>query len=193
MKFVEAPLYGQQITIILFILTLVLSIMDLFIAIRIYKKIVFKIITVFFFVFSFLSIFLTMQGSYLYRMNRPVFELSLTIIQWPFICILSLSIFFFIMAISLLLYGLIKGNQSLSSVSIKESVDMLPKGICFYEKSGLVRLINREMNNLSVLILGEALLNGTSFWHAITNGKIEKDFYSLKKGKIRLLDVEMEK
>ena len=96
MKFVEAPLYGQQITIILFILTLVLSIMDLFIAIRIYKKIVFKIITVFFFVFSFLSIFLTMQGSYLYRMNRPVFELSLTIIQWPFICILSLSIFFFV-------------------------------------------------------------------------------------------------
>lgn len=182
MKFVEAPLYGQQISIILFILTLVLSIMDLFIAIRIYKKILFKIITVFFFVFSFLSIFLTMQGSYLYRMNRPVFELSLTIIQWPFILILSLSIFFFIMAISLLLYGLIKGNQSLSSVSIKESVDMLPKGICFYEKSGLVRLINREMNNLSVLILGEALLNGTNFWHAITNGKIEKDFYSLKKG-----------
>lgn len=133
MKFVEAPLYGQQITIILFILTLVLSIMDLFIAIRIYKKIVFKIITVFsLFFFSFY--FLTMQGSYLYRMNRPVFELSLTVIQWPFICILSLSIFFFIMAISLLLYGLIKGNKSLSSVSIKESVDMLPKGICFYEK-----------------------------------------------------------
>ncbi len=182
MKFIEAPLYSQQITIILFILALVLSIIDLFVAARICKKKGFTIITIFFFIFSFISIFLTMRGSYLYRVNRSVFEPSFTIIQWPFFLIFSLSIVFFFMTIALLLYAFIKGNQNLSSVSIKESVDMLPKGICFYEKSGLVRLINREMNNLSILIIGEALLNGTSFWNRITQGKIEKGFHLLKDG-----------
>ncbi len=182
MKFVEGPLYGQQITIILFILALVLSIIDLFVASRICKKKWFKIVAILSFIFSFVAIFLTMRGSYLYRVNRPVFEPSLSIIQWPFFLILSLSIALFFMTIILLLYAFIKGNQNLSSVSIKESVDMLPKGICFYEKSGLVRLVNREMNDLSILMLGEALLNGTSFWHNITHGKLEEGFRLLKDG-----------
>lgn len=183
MKFVEAPLYGQQITIILFILALVLSIIDLFVASRICKKKWFKIVAIFSFIFSFVAIFLTMRGSYLYRVNRPVFEPSLTVIQWSFFLILSLSIAFFFMTIILLLYAFIKGNQNLSSVSIKESVDMLPKGICFCEKSGLVCLINREMNDLSILMLGEALLNGASFWHKLSYGKLEEGFHLLKDGK----------
>lgn len=191
MKFIEAPLYAQQITIILFVLALVLAIIDIFVAIRICRKTWFKIISAFCFIFSFVLIFLTMRGSYLFRVNRPVFEPSLTVIKWPFFIFLSLSIMLFLTTIILLVYAFIKGNRDISSVSIKKSVDLLIKGICFYEKSGLVRLINREMNDLSILLFNEALLNGNIFWENITYGKFKNDSSFIKEGKepiIRCID-----
>lgn len=188
MKFIDAPIYSQQITIILFILALVISIIDIFIAIRICKKKWFTIIAISSFIITFSFVFLTMRGSFLYRSNRPVFEPSLTIIKWPFALIVSLAIVFFLLTISLLLYAFIKGNNNLSLVSIKESIDLLPKGICFYESSGLVLLINREMNYLSALLFKEALLNGINFWYKLTHAQLEKGFKLLNKSESPIIE-----
>lgn len=182
MKFIEAPLYSQQTVIILAILALVFSIMDLFITSRICKKIWFKVLSIFSFIVSFVFIFLTMRGSYLYRVNRPVFIPSLIVIQWPFLFFLLIALLFFVLTIVLFIYAFIWGNQNLSSVSIKESIDKLPRGICFYEKSGLVRLFNEEMNHICILLTGNALLNGTTFFKEITEGKLEVGCKLIKSG-----------
>lgn len=54
-------------------------------------------------------------------------------------------------------------KNTLSKMSIKEAFDDLPSGICFYEESGVTRLVNRKMNDLSIKITGECLLNGKKF------------------------------
>ena len=123
MKFIDAPTLAQQIIIILSILALVFSIIDIFITLRFCKKRWFKILTIISFISSF--IFLTMRGSYLYRVKQSVFYLSLKVIQEPFWLITSLSIMLFLLSIILLIYAFKWGNQTISSISIKESVDIL--------------------------------------------------------------------
>ena len=58
MKFIDAPIYAQQIIIILAILALVFSIIDIFITLRICKKRWFKILTSISFIFSFIFLML---------------------------------------------------------------------------------------------------------------------------------------
>lgn len=125
MKFIDAPTLAQQIIIILSILALVFSIIDIFITLRICKKRWFKILTIISFLSSFIFIFLTMRGSYLYRVKQSVFYLSLKIIQEPFWLISCLSIMLLLLSIILLIYAFKWGNQTISSISIKESVDIL--------------------------------------------------------------------
>lgn len=179
MKFIDAPVLAQQIIIILSILALVFSIIDIFITLRICKKRWFKILTIISFLSSFIFIFLTMRGSYLYRVKQSVFYLSLKIIQEPFWLISCLSIML-LLSIILLIYAFKWGNQAISSISIKESVETLLKGICFYEKSGLIHLFNEEMNRLCIILCGNALLNGSTFWNNIITGKLNEGFYLIQ-------------
>ena len=180
MKFIDAPVLAQQIIIILSILALVFSIIDIFITLRICKKRWFKILTIISFLSSFIFIFLTMRGSYLYRVKQSVFYLSLIIIQEPFWLISCLSIMLLLLSIILLIYAFKWGNQAISSISIKESVETLLKGICFYEKSGLIHLFNEEMNRLCIILCGNALLNGSTFWNNIITGNFKEGFYLIQ-------------
>ena len=75
-------------------------------------------------------------------------------------------------------------------MSIKESADTLPAGICFYEQSGLVRFINTEMNRLCVLATGKALLDGASFWRKISQGEIEESCLPLQTGEKPIIEYE---
>ena len=52
-------------------------------------------------------------------------------------------------------------------MSVKESFDNLPSGICFYETSGILRLVNVKINDLCVEITGKPLLNGAEFWKTL--------------------------
>ena len=54
-------------------------------------------------------------------------------------------------------------KNTISKMSIKEAFDDLPCGICFYEASGVTRLVNSKMNDLSIRITEECLLNGKKF------------------------------
>ena len=181
MRFIDAPIPAQQIIIIVAILALVSSIIDIFITLRICKKRWFKMLTIISFISSFIFIFLTMRGSYLYRVKQQVFYLSLKIIQEPFWLISSLSVILLFLSVILIIYAFKRGNQTISSISIKESVETLLKGICFYEKSGLIHLFNEEMNRLSIILCGNALLNGSTFWNNIITGNLKEGFYLIQK------------
>ena len=74
-------------------------------------------------------------------------------------------------------------------MSVKESFDNLPSGICFYEESGLLRLANVKINELCVKVTGllrlanvqikelclkvtgKPLLSGAEFWNTLTSGQ----------------------
>lgn len=164
MRFFDAPLAVRQWLVVSLILTFVLATVGLFCAVRLCKRRRFVVISAVTFTFSFLSVFLTMRGSYRYRVGLSVFEPSLTVLQLPLWIHVVVAALLLILSLSTLLHTVWWNRKHLSPVSIKESADTLPAGICFHEESGLVRLINTEMNRLCVLTTGKALLNGATFW-----------------------------
>lgn len=190
MRFIDTPLYWQHVMIILFIFALVLAIFDAIIAIKICKKYWIISLSLFSFVLSFITIFLTMRGGYLYRVNRPVFEPSFTIIKLPFIVFAILALVLLSIDIFLLIYTTKWRSKNLSLYSIKESFDTLPSGIVFYDEQGLVSLINKEMNKVSLLITGKTLLNGNTFWNNIMSNIIIDGAKILKIGEEPIIELE---
>ena len=83
MIFIDAPFYLRHLFVFSFFLRFVLAIIGLFASVRFYKKRRYIVLPAVTFALSFLSVFLTMCGSKLYRVGESVFEPSLTIISLP--------------------------------------------------------------------------------------------------------------
>ena len=71
------------------------------------------------------------------------------------------------MSVSAMVLGRRADRRHISIMSVKESFDNLPSGICFYETSGILRLVNVKINDLCVEITGKPLLNGAEFWKTL--------------------------
>lgn len=55
--------------------------------------------------------------------------------------------------------------------AVKESIDQLPTGLCFYSEDGSVLLANRKINQLCRAATGEALLDARAFWEAVEKAR----------------------
>ena len=60
-------------------------------------------------------------------------------------------------------------RTAITRATIKESIDHLPTGFCFYAHNGRVMLVNHRMNQLCHDLLGHALQNGVQMWERISN------------------------
>lgn len=56
-----------------------------------------------------------------------------------------------------------KEKNGVTAMSVKEAVDSLPTGLCFYLPGGRIVLVNRAMEDLCIAALGTTLVNGESF------------------------------
>ena len=63
-------------------------------------------------------------------------------------------------------------KNSVSSLSIKESFDHLPTGLCFSRENGTVQLVNHKMSELGYILTGEEIQNANIFWEALLNGSV---------------------
>lgn len=63
-------------------------------------------------------------------------------------------------------------KNRITPFSIKESIDNLPAGLAFAEKSGFVLLANRQMEQLSHQIAGMDFQNAEEFWEILTKGEL---------------------
>lgn len=172
MSFLSSPFYVQQIIIILFIVALFLSILSIFLSILFCKKAGLITLSSISLIFSFILVFLSMRGSYLYQMEEEVFEPSYSFLKLPLWVFLLFVMFLFVLLIMEFVYFFFWRKKNLSPLSIKESFDTLPMGICFYEDNGLIRLSNTEMDDASFLLDKEALLNGSTFYERLEKKEI---------------------
>ena len=172
MSFLSSPFYVQQIIVILFILALFLSILSIFLSILFCKKAGLITLSSISLIFSFILVFLSMRGSYLYQMEEEVFEPSYSFLKLPLWVFLLFVMFLFLLLIVEFVYFFFWRKKNLSPLSIKESFDTLPMGICFYEDNGLIRLSNTEMDDASFLLDKEALLNGSTFYEHLEKKEI---------------------
>ena len=65
---------------------------------------------------------------------------------------------------------------------IKESMDHLPTGLCFYDESGRAMLVNHRMNQLCHKILGQDLQNAAVMWEELCSGEVQKTVERLEQG-----------
>lgn len=69
---------------------------------------------------------------------------------------------------------------NLSILSVKESLDELPMGLCYYRGNGQVFLINRSMEILGRLLTGESVQNGKVFYERLVRADINPGCTALK-------------
>ncbi|MGN0762605.1 MAG: hypothetical protein ACI4MK_04415, partial [Aristaeellaceae bacterium] len=58
-------------------------------------------------------------------------------------------------------------RRHLSQTSVKEGLDQLPAGLCFYVRDGMTRLVNEQMHLLCLSLTGEPMMNGEDFWRRL--------------------------
>ena len=74
-------------------------------------------------------------------------------------------------------------KNSVSSLSIKESFDHLPTGLCFSKANGTVLLVNHKMNELGYILTGEEIQNANKFWKTLVNSNVLPDVYRITDSK----------
>ncbi len=74
-----------------------------------------------------------------------------------------------IMVISITLASFFKHwkEEHITPMSVKDSIDMLHAGLCYWEDSGRIILSNKKMDEICLAISGEMLLNGNKFYKCL--------------------------
>jgi len=73
-------------------------------------------------------------------------------------------------------------KNTITRSSIKEGVDKISSGLCFYTKEGRVVLVNSRMNELSHRIIGRDIQDAALLWRLLSGGEVRKDVVRLSYG-----------
>lgn len=87
-----------------------------------------------------------------------------------------------IMAVSITLASFFRHwkEEHITPMSVKDSIDMLHAGLCYWEDGGKIILSNRKMDEICLAVSGEILLNGQKFYESI-----ESECISMPDGTIK--------
>lgn len=81
------------------------------------------------------------------------------------VILISLGTFWLILVIK-------KRLSSLTAMSVKEAISILSSGLCFFDTTGRILLINKQIDDECKEITGESLNDGLTFWDNMKYGKI---------------------
>lgn len=73
-------------------------------------------------------------------------------------------------------------NHTITHSSIREGVDQIASGLCFYVEGGRLILSNSRMNDLCHRIVGRDLQNAQLFWQILSGGEVSDDVQRLSYG-----------
>lgn len=62
--------------------------------------------------------------------------------------------------------------SELTAMSVKEAISVLPAGVCFYDETGRLLLVNEQISKDCRRITGLPLLDGSAFWSAMIEGNV---------------------
>ena len=107
-----------------------------------------------------------------YEYDRPQVFLGKITGEVPIIFIAVILILITISEIIIYIYIDRAHQKMLTPEAIKESLDMLPDGICFSDAEGAPILVNIQMNKLCSEIFGTEIMNVQSFWEELKKGRV---------------------
>lgn len=73
-------------------------------------------------------------------------------------------------------------KRTITRFSIKEGIDKISSGLCFYREDGRVILTNQQMQKLSFAIAGKDLQNAALFWQFLQSEEVKTDVERLSTG-----------
>lgn len=92
-------------------------------------------------------------------------------------CVLFAGLLLFIAVLEIILFVFIRRSQKnrMTSGAIKESLDALPDGVCFYDADGQPLLVNMQMQYISGELFGSEILNAERFFRRLECMDTEKN------------------
>lgn len=87
----------------------------------------------------------------------------------PLWSVTLIVVFLLALAASLLILIIKKRLSSLTGMSIKEALAILPAGICFYDETGRILLANEQIEANCQKETGASLTDGIIFWKELSN------------------------
>lgn len=81
-------------------------------------------------------------------------------------------------------------EEHITPMSVKDSIDMLHAGLCYWEEGGRIILSNQKMDEICLAISGEMLLNGEKFHDCIEAERITMPDGTIKQFYHNLVEFE---
>ncbi|MDO4863603.1 MAG: hypothetical protein Q4A05_05475 [Ruminococcus sp.] len=102
----------------------------------------------------------------------------------PAVTVVLIAALLTAVAVAELIGCLRKRNSRLTMMSVKESMDSLPTGICFYWDGGLTKLVNLTMDSIANQLTGENISDAEHFCKTVFGGETP---YSVKGGEMPVI------
>ena len=112
------------------------------------------------------------------RLKGWAATLALFFLRQPIVIFMFLLLFASAVCVFLYINASKWETTHITSASIKESVDSLPAGICYYLDEGRCVLVNNRMNEICYYLTGRDLQNGAEFYESLR----EKSIFSVSDG-----------
>ena len=94
-----------------------------------------------------------------------------------------LTSFLLLAAVGVCLALVIKKRlSSLTAMSVKDAISVLPAGLCFYDETGRLLLTNGKIGDECREITGMPLSDGAAFWSAMCEGKVADGIVCSREG-----------
>lgn len=90
-------------------------------------------------------------------------------VLWPMFLLVATAVYYVLLIREEWHYR----ENTIDRFSIKEGVDQISSGLCFYIKGGRVILANSRMNALCHTIAGHALQDAEAFWKQLSGGEVQ--------------------
>lgn len=99
--------------------------------------------------------------------ERPAKATTLIMKDFPLFSVAFIISSFALLTLLILIVCIRKERLEIGNNTVKEAIDLLPQGLCYYNDSGIPSLVNTVMTELSYRVTGTAVLNGKTFEEAV--------------------------
>ncbi|MBR6650788.1 MAG: hypothetical protein IKL36_05185 [Clostridia bacterium] len=104
------------------------------------------------------------------RLQKPVSAIAEAFCEWPVFILIQVLIIIFLYHSFVIIKEISYKKKTLTQSSIKEGIDKLSSGLCYYHDSGRIILMNSKMDSLSHSIFGRDLQNADLFLKNLREG-----------------------
>ncbi|MBR5180065.1 MAG: hypothetical protein IKW90_14910 [Lachnospiraceae bacterium] len=66
-------------------------------------------------------------------------------------------------------------HENFTVISVKQGLDAMEEGICFYTENGLPQFVNEAMNDMSIRLTGTTINDASAFWKKLRKREISED------------------